>query len=444
MGSRAPALLFAAGLLVRAVLAGVAVVAAALAVEVHYYATALIAAGLAALISLELARAVLAGDRALATFATGLKAGVTEIPSRPLAGFPALSGALREAAQALGQAGAERERRIALLEGLLDTVASALVVLEPDGSIKLANRSARALARHPVSRLAEIEAIGPEVAARLEGLPTGARLVLKIADGRRMLAACSSFSTPGGGVRRLISLHSLSEELAPVELAAWQDLVRTLAHEMMNSLTPVASLSESLERMLAGQDEPAEAAGVIARRSRGLMSFVARYRAVADLPQPEPQPLRLAAFAAELVRLVGPDMRTRGVRVSTRVEPPELQAFADPDLLAQACINLLKNAAEACAATAAPQVELTCALRDGQVTIQVRDNGCGLPEDLERIFVPFFTTKRGGSGIGLTLARQIALAHGGQLQALRNEDGGSTFAIVLPGEQGLSGAPPMA
>ena len=78
------------------------------------------------------------------------------------------------------------------------------------------------------------------------------------------------------------------------------------------------------------------------------------------------------------------------------------------------------------------------------MTIQVRDNGCGLPEDLERIFVPFFSTKRGGSGIGLTLARQIALAHGGRLQAVRNEDGGSTFAIVLPGEQGLSAGPSIA
>jgi len=433
MGARAPALLFAAGLLARAGLAVLALAGAVLAAWAHDYATALIAAGLAVLIWLELARAASAGDRALATFAAGLKAGAAEVPARALAGFPALGGALREAAQALGDARAARERRIALLEGLLDTVPSALVVLAPDGAVELANRPARALARRPVSRLAEIEAIGPETAARLEALPTGARLVLRIADGRRMLAACSSFSTPAGGSRRLISLHSLSDELAPVELAAWQDLVRTLAHEMMNSLTPVASLSESLERMLDRQGDAAEAAGVIARRSRGLMNFVARYRAVADLPAPEPRPLPLGPFAAELERLVGAEMRGQGVRLSVRVEPAGLQAMADPDLLAQACINLLKNAAEACAGTAAPAVELACVRQDGQAAILVSDNGCGLPEDVEAIFVPFFTTKRGGSGIGLTLARQIALAHGGQLQALRNEAGGATFAVLLPG-----------
>ena len=425
---------FAAGVLARAGVVGVLGWGAAeLVVRLHYYATAMLVLGLAALVSADLARRALAADRMLKIFADGLAAGTVERPARPVAAFGELGAAIDRAADSLDAERSERQRRIDTLEAMLDTVGVALFVLAPDGAIELSNRAARNLAREPATRFASLRAIGPEVAARLMALGPGARELLRLPDGRRMLAGAAAFSLPGGERRRLISLQGVSGELDPVEFKAWQDLVRILAHEMMNSLTPIVSLAESLEGLLHEQGEAAAAVQVIARRSQGLMSFVDRYRRVAELPSPERTTISLAELAAGLDRLMEPMLSERGIAYVSQVDPPDLVLFADPELLEQAMLNLLKNAVEAVEGSAAPAIQLSCrAIGDGLVAISVCDNGRGLPEDPEGLFVPFFTTKAGGSGIGLSIARQVALAHQGQALAERREPRGATFSLVFP------------
>ncbi len=136
---------------------------------------------------------------------------------------------------------------------------------------------------------------------------------------------------------------------------------------------------------------------------------------------------------AGLGQLIAAQLSERAVAYESRVEPPGLRLRADPELLEQALINLLKNALEAVEGTPAPRVELLCSEKDGRLTFCVADNGRGLPEnDPELVFTPFFTTKAGGSGIGLSLARQIALAHGGALTATPNEPAGAVFTLALP------------
>ena len=163
------------------------------------------------------------------------------------------------------------------------------------------------------------------------------------------------------------------------------------------------------------------------------MGFVDRYRLVADTPPPIRAPVRLDAFARDITRLMAGSFAAAKAELTLQVDPPELEVEADRSLLEQAVINLLKNALDASRGGTAPKVALACAAAEDQVVITVRDNGEGVPPDrLETIFVPFYTSRSGGSGIGLSLARQIAQAHGGQLTVRNNDDGGATFEMSLP------------
>jgi nitrogen fixation/metabolism regulation signal transduction histidine kinase len=221
-------------------------------------------------------------------------------------------------------------------------------------------------------------------------------------------------------------------ELDAVQLKAWEDMSRVLAHEIMNSLTPIASLSESLSGMIRQEGasrESLEAIDTIARRSQGLAGFVARYRQIAELPEPRLQAIPLLAFADQMQTLMAG--RLVGIGFQSRIEMESVTA--DPDLMSQAVINLLHNAVDAVAAVEHPRIELACASQNGAVVISVSDNGKGVsPDHADEIFVPFFTTKAGGSGIGLAVVRQIALKHGGQVGVLANPSGGTTFRLTLP------------
>jgi C4-dicarboxylate-specific signal transduction histidine kinase len=180
-------------------------------------------------------------------------------------------------------------------------------------------------------------------------------------------------------------------------------------------------------------DEVAGALEAIKRRSLGLMDFVERYRTVAELPAPKMQAVRMEAFLSSIHRLLAAAFRERSIAYSSRVEPQDLTFPADPQLLEQAVINLLRNAADAVTGAEQPQIDVACEQQGGQVVLTIRDNGCGVPENRrDQIFVPFFTTKPGGSGIGLNLARHVALGHGGQLDVRANSPRGSIFTLILP------------
>jgi nitrogen fixation/metabolism regulation signal transduction histidine kinase len=385
-------------------------------------------------VGLDLVRSTTAADRALAQFIDGVAAEGNERPI-PHRGLRRATDAIQRTLAKLAAARADRQRRIDHLEALTDNVAAALLVLDGEGRIVTANRAARQGLGATAGPLAAVAAFGPMTAVRLRGLAPGAREIVRLADGRAMLASAAAFEAEGARLT-LVSLQSVSGELDIVELKAWQDLVRVLAHEMMNSMTPICSLSESLgARLRAGADPAAiaEDVEVIARRSAGLMHFVERYRRLTDLPEPERTKVRAADLAGNLDRLMGPMMAEAGVDYASAVAPKSLALDADPELLEQALINLLKNALEAVRGRDGAAVRLGVRLEEGVAALIVEDNGPGLPSgDPDAVFVPFFTTKEGGSGVGLTLARQIALAHGGRLEHSPRPGGGAAFRLLLP------------
>lgn len=314
---------------------------------------------------------------------------------------------------------------------LLDAVTVALFALWPDGRVRFANRAARSLAGAEVARLAD--AVGA-AADEILALPVGGRRIVALADGRSMLVWVGGFSTPDGGPQRLVSLQAVSGELDAVQVDAWHAMTRVLAHEMMNALTPVASLAESLARMAGGDARPqvTGAADTIARQSRHLMDFVERYRAIADLPAPERRPIALPAFLGDIAALAGAQLQARGVAFSAAAAP-DGSIEGDAGLLRQALLNLLRNAGDAVAGAEGGEVRLGCVVEEAELRFEVSDDGPGIaPERIEEIFVPFFTTREGGAGIGLALARQIALAHGGRLTAAPNPERGMTFTLAIP------------
>ncbi len=430
----------AVSIALRAAIIGVlAYIVVRLLATTQLYATAFFVAGLAALAVADLAHLIGRAERSAEQDFERLAVEGSDIPVHALPHLPPSAASADRASSILNAARAERQQQLEYLQTLLDTVAAALIVAGHDGRVTLANRAARTLAGVSVDRLEEIDSIGVAGAQRLLALSAGARQIVTLADGRQMFVSVSQFMTPGREPRRLISLQRIAGELDAVELKAWQSMVDVLAHEMMNSLTPISSLSESLEMLLrdanavSSTDEVAGALEAIKRRSLGLMDFVERYRTVAELPAPKLQRVRADQFLSGIHRLLGPTFKEKRVAYSSSVSPENLSFLGDPQLLEQAVINLLRNAADAVADAAQPQIDVVCRLQDGQMVMTISDNGCGVPDSRRaQIFVPFFTTKPGGSGIGLNLARHVALGHGGHLDVRANQPQGAVFTLILP------------
>lgn len=435
---------FALSLLLRAVaMGGLGYVLVQLLSTTHWYATSALVAVVLAWLALDVARSIARLDRSIEQVLGVVASDAADSPI--LYGGTTIDAGMNKAVHALRVQRTAQERELEYVRAMLDTVSAALFVLGGSNRLTLANRAARTMVGMPFERLEHIPAIGLEAAQRILGLPPGARQVVRLANGQHVHVACAQFSIPGGDTRRLLSIQRISGELDAVELKAWNDMARVLAHEMMNSLTPIASLSESLEHLLQNASEAsgrsmneaeaelAAALEVIKRRSVGLLNFVERYRSVVDLPGPSPGEINLSAFISGIERLMSATMKERQITFENCSNVPGLMLRADSELLEQALINLLQNAVEAVSSRPEPRIWISCTSTQERVTIAISDNGKGLAgTQREQIFVPFFTTKRGGSGIGLSIARYVALAHGGQLDVGPNEPCGAVFSLVLP------------
>jgi C4-dicarboxylate-specific signal transduction histidine kinase len=246
-----------------------------------------------------------------------------------------------------------------------------------------------------------------------------------------------------GEESRILALMPIESELEAETLVAWRQLVHVLTHEIMNSLTPIASLSRTAQEMLADPPQSGGAANAsedltlaleaIARRAAHLVTFVSSYRSVSELPPPQPEPVRLDTLFARLERLVAPQWRERNGAAIFEVSPASVELMADPGQLEQALINLIKNAAEATVQVAKPTVNIKAHMvRGGRLAIEITDNGPGVPSGLEsRIFTPFFTTRAQGSGIGLAVVRNLVHGMGGTVRYAKRASGGACFVLAF-------------
>lgn len=329
----------------------------------------------------------------------------------------------------------ERELQAGYLETVVRHVPIPLMAARADGSLRLVNNPLKRLtglgAIRSVDDLAALDAALPD---QLRSIESGQQRLVqtRFRDLPVELRVAVAEIRLDGETERIYSVENLSGELSARESSAWRNLIRVLTHEIMNSLTPVASLAETSAAMVdepAATDELKEAVTTIARRARRLIHFVERYRELLHVPQPQIETVSVLSAVGGVVTLMQEELR--GTRVEIDVVPRSLEVQADPALLDQVLVNLVRNAAQAMSAAPESRLVLRGNLKYGRTLIQVIDTGPGIDTDVaDQIFVPFFTTRRGGSGIGLSVSRQIMLAHGGELVASSGDDG-TTMSLLF-------------
>jgi signal transduction histidine kinase len=244
-----------------------------------------------------------------------------------------------------------------------------------------------------------------------------------------------------GRPQRLVAVSPVENELEAEAMQAWQKLVHVLTHEIMNSLTPVASLSQTARDLVQDAHGLAPDTAVdldtaldaIGRRATSLAAFVTGYRSLASVPEPRPERIRVHDLFMRLQAMVGGAWAGREGEVRVSVEPVNLELVADAGQLEQALVNLANNALEATADVARPSLTISARLvRGGQLRIEVADNGPGVPDELVRqIFTPFFTTRANGSGIGLAMVRQLVHRNGGRVRYARGLGDGARFVMTF-------------
>ncbi len=364
------------------------------------------------------------------------------------AGFGELGNAFTAIVERFQTQRARQEENLRHLRALTEHVPVPLLSLHPDGKIHLHNNAARRLfGSVHVTRLEDLACFGKEFSRQIVAVAPGERRMapLKFDELEQQLTISATEIVIAGKMEKLVSLQNIQSELDGVQLQAWQDLVRVLTHEIMNSITPVASLAktacelvddaidkiEGQPEALADLEDVKDAVATVARRSDGLMHFVQSYRRITRLPAPRARSISLADLFSTVHNLVEADWAEQDITLSTEVEPGSLKLYADPDMVEQVLLNILRNAQQALTGRQRARVAMVGYLnRQGHVSIEISDNGPGIsPEIASNIFVPFFTTKRDGSGVGLALTRQIMLAHGGTVTLGKSESGGARFTL---------------
>lgn len=366
------------------------------------------------------------------------------------AGFIELGEAITDILERFRQYRGQQEEELKHLKALIEHVPVPLMSLKGDGTILIHNNAARRLfgSTH-VARISDLSQFGDDFRKRVVTLAPGERhlVTFKIDDLEQTLTVASTQIVTAGKVEKIISLQDIQSELDVAQLKAWQDLVRVLTHEIMNSITPVSSLAKTSTdlvddaiKKIEGQPELVEeltdvrdAVDTVARRSDSLMHFVQSYRRLTRLPPPEKEQLNIKKTFADVIKLASVDWHEKKIEIEHDVSTDGLEIFADREMLEQMLINLMKNAEQALEGTDDAKVKLAAKLsKRGRIVMEVADNGPGISDDLAaKIFVPFYTTKRDGSGVGLALTRQVMIAHGGSVSVSKTNGGGATFILTF-------------
>jgi len=341
------------------------------------------------------------------------------------------------------------------LKAIVEHVPVPLISLQSCGEINLWNHSARRLfGQHKIENINDLKSFGSDFYQHFNNIHVAERRLIKFEnDGVELLLTISASQVIiAGESEYLVSLQNIQNELDVAQLQAWQDLVRVLTHEIMNSITPVASLAKTAADLVVDAktkinahpeviedlNDVADAVNTVARRSDSLVQFVSSYRRLTRLPAPNRQTVQVERLFRDVEALINSEWSLKNILLTTAIRPSGLEINVDIDMFGQALINLLRNAEQAFeehkeVCNTAPQVTLSARMnRVGKVVFDIKDNGPGISQEIiQKIFVPLFTTKREGSGVGLALTRQIIIAHQGQIKCRNLEGGGAHFSLTF-------------
>jgi len=353
---------------------------------------------------------------------------------------------LNESISKLKSSRREKDSEYQFFKNIVQYVGIGILTFDDEGTIQIINSAAKKLLKiDRAEKLDDLLDVDAQLVDSFKKLKTGGRelLQLKTKDEVVQLSFYAIELTLRGKPMKLISMSNIQTELEEKEMKAWQDLVRVLTHEIMNSVTPISSLAGVVEEELDSkiknsnwqlQKEEAEdmhlSLQTISKRSAGLIHFVREFRNLTHVPQPKLAEVEVQPLLEELAMLHKKELADNNIAIELNIVQNNLKVMADKTLIEQVIINLIKNAIQAFDAQANKKIILSSHLNEDHVIISVKDNGNGIDSDaLEKIFVPFFTTKKTGSGIGLSLSRQIMRQHGGQISVQSKLGEGTEFVL---------------
>lgn len=334
----------------------------------------------------------------------------------------------------------ERETQYQYLQKILELVDTAILSYEENtGKIMWINESFKTLFSIPyISNIAALQKRNNGLYNHIMQLTPGENglFAMDTSQGSIKLQLHISIFQTIEGKYRLIALQNINEALDETEAKAWQKLLSVLTHEIMNSIAPISSLADTLKNRLENLPNTEELEDIrvgtetIKRRSEGLLKFAGTYRTLNKINQPELVSIRAAELFENLYSLLEPSLVQKNIELDIILKDPSIELLLDINLIEQVLINLLLNAMEAVKNSEDPQINLSALMVNGKVQIKVSDNGSGMsPAILDNIFTPFFTTRKSGSGVGLTLSKQIMLLHKGTILVNSEEEKGSVFTL---------------
>ncbi len=346
----------------------------------------------------------------------------------------------------------EKEEHYFYLQTVIQHIGISLIAFRRDGSVEMINNASKKLFQvNALTKIQDLEHFSPEFVDTLLKLRHGENTLIKVDDGDDILQLAiyaTEFKINDRQVI-LVSIKNIQYELEKQEIESWQKLIRVLTHEIMNSITPISSLSNTLTNILDDFgmnnvskfdeddketiDEVKMALSTIQKRSSGLLHFVDTYRNLTKIPNPNFTIFSVGQLFNNIYMLMKEEMSSRGITCVINVEPESLELSADELLIEQVLINLIKNSIHALEQTEKPELELRAYLnKRGRISIQTIDNGQGIiTEVLDKVFIPFFTTKPKGSGIGLALSKQILRLHGGTIIVHSVPNERTTFTLTF-------------
>jgi two-component system, NtrC family, nitrogen regulation sensor histidine kinase NtrY len=367
--------------------------------------------------------------------------------------FRELQSAYRLLSEEFRRLNLQKAANLQYLETVVEHVSIALCCLDARGYVRMMNQPARQLFGLPfMNSWHTFGRIDPRLPEILQKMTDGERTLLAVIredDNLQLLLYATTFELLGERYK-LVSFQNIREELDRQETESWQKLIRVLTHEIMNSVTPIISLSGLVRETMidetvtpptvrplqpSQQNDMLRSVTAIHSRSRGLMDFVRAYRSFAKLPEPVLADIDARALLERARLLMSGDVDRHGIALEVQCSGDGPAIRVDADQIEQVLINLIRNAIEALEAAAAPNIILRASRNaHHEVLLQVIDNGAGIPaEHLESVFVPFFTTKRNGTGVGLSVSRQIVQLNRGWISVRSVAGEGCVFTLKFPG-----------
>ncbi len=332
----------------------------------------------------------------------------------------------------------DKEEQFRFLQLIMDRLPIGLMVITAKGEIEWMNPSAQELTQLPsIASLDRLQKLSPDLAQQLLEMPQERFVTLEWSQrGTSISASVLKLEVKGTDQRTVLLFQDLKDAIEEAEEQAWLKLIRILTHEIMNSVTSISSLSSTALEMThkgESQDRIEPALQSIKKRSEGMLGFVADYRRLTHVPKPSKKWVSALDFARQQVQTLQAQLEEKGIQVNYEGSE-QLQVLADPDQLGQVMLNLLLNAVHALSETEEPELRLSVHKEGTHTRLSVTDNGSGIsPEHQKDIFIPFFSTREDGSGIGLSLCRQIMRNHGGSI-SMRSQPGTTTFTLEFRDE----------